>query len=132
MIQVKPHPVFAGVWLVRFLLLLYAHVQPSLWFAFWVSFSFFPIEIAGLVLKTSGRDQLSEIVTWCVRKLSKPDELRLRGWNLLCVLIALVESMMVYRLMRELGEWPVLPAALLTSALTLMLVDHWLRPDIYG
>lgn len=131
-IKGKPHPVFAAIWAARFLLLLYAHLrldQP--WFGFWVAFSFFPVEGAGLLLKTTGRDQLSEIITWVLRRLSK-HEIPFRGWNNLALIIALVEGTMVYKLLTGLGDWPPLLAGVLMISLVIMLHDHWLKPQVHG
>jgi hypothetical protein len=101
------------------------------WFGFIVSASFFPIEAAGLVHHTKYRDQMSEIITWILRTLSK-HEIPLRGWNNLALIIALIEGAMVYKLMAGMGGLPFWLAGPITISLVVMLHDHWLAPQRHG
>lgn len=127
-----PHPLFAALWVARFLALLVALVVPGVpvWVLPAVAFSFFPIEAVGLFLDTGKRDQYSELMTWTVRRLSKHTR-PFRGWNLLVDMVALVEGAGVYVLVARAGL-PVALGGALVGFLLVFLHDHWLRPDIHG
>jgi len=131
-IERAPHPIYSAIWLVRFLLLLTAHMMPERpWFGFVVAMSFFPIEAAGIFSHNGYRDQMSEIITWILRTLSK-HEIAFRGWNNLALIIALIEGAMVYKLMTTMGGLPLWLAGPITISLVVMLHDHWLAPQRHG
>lgn len=127
-IQRNVDPIFGVLW-IAWSLMLFATVLVPLnpW---WPLASFFVLEAAALVRRTAMRDQLSEVATWCQRKLSKHQRFA-RGWNAMLLayvlLVAYVAGLALYR-----GGMPVGLVVVLSGLVTVWLYDHWVDPVGHG
>lgn len=130
-VERDPQGLFAGAWFAWYACVIYSLARPDapeLGLA--VLLAFVPLEGAGVLWKTRFRDTLSEIVTWCVKTLSKHDR-PFRGWNNIVWLVAFPIAYLVGRTaLHYSGSWPL--AVGLAVPLLIMLHDHWLNPAENG
>lgn len=131
----SPHPVFAAIWFARYLGMFGSIAMGSIIGLAVFSALFIPVEGYGLFKDTGRRDMLSELWTWAVRTLSKPQGPDWRWWhpwNLLAPMFAALEAGVVYALATYHGMLPAPVVAVICMALFVLLTLHWLRPEVYG
>jgi hypothetical protein len=137
LIQRQPHRVYAALWALRYLAMVFAiatgNIATGNRLVFTISAaSFFPLEGVAVWQKSNGmRDTLSEIWTWVLRKLSKHDR-PFTGWNWIAAIFASFEGSALYVIMDWVAWFPTLGAAGMSIALAAMLHAHWLKPQVHG
>ena len=126
-----PHPVFSAFWAARYVAMIAAGLWGSDAVLFWAWALFVPAEGLGLMMDTGRRDQLSEIWTWVLRALAKPEyEESVLGWNLLAFIFAGIEAGVTHWALATFLPTPY-PIGI-ALALWALLFVHWVWPQRFG
>lgn len=130
-IERDPDGIFAGIWLGWYSCVLYALARPDVpALGLVVLLAFLPVEVIAMMRTNGPRDTLSEIVTWCVRQVSKHDR-PLKGWNALLLAVVLSIAWLLGRTVEHYAGSPLL-AWPMAGLVAVWLDGHWRAPHRHG
>lgn len=142
-IERPPHPLYAALWGLWTIMLwvgavlITANSSIGVWLlgVTWVAFGL--IEGSGLTFnKPDFREQLSEIMTWLLRKNSKTSNdprwwMRLVGFNAVVTTYSLLISYSAFMFLLAVGV-PLWFAWVLPTAVSAYCIPHWFQPGYHG